>query len=178
MGRVVTYRTQRVALVAALLDGDYETAEQLIADGADVNAHDRGQCILRIVAERGEPRAVDLLLTEGASVDGPSVGLPPIMGAVLGGRLTTLQLLVAAGADVNFRTRGGMTPLLLALERGETDLAQELLRHGADATTVDAKGEGLISYASRATRNRQASLRLANHALAQGKPSEIARERR
>ncbi len=59
------------------------------------------------------------------------------------GRPEIAKLLIKAGADVNTRTRGGYTPLLIAAARGRTDVVQALLDAGAD---LDAIGEdGIIA---------------------------------
>jgi ankyrin repeat protein len=119
---------------------------------------------------------VQLLLEHGAYVDLPNVmGVTPLMGAAGVGisrrdraidtsgdvqrrAIRALELLVAAGADVNARIvstynrsariarpstmteREGQTALFGAVKWGWADVAQFLLEHGADATLRDERG--------------------------------------
>ena len=60
--------------------------------------------------------------------------------AALNGHADNARRLLAADADVNARSEGGWTPLLLALLRGHTELAIFFLSHGADSTLVTDDG--------------------------------------
>lgn len=119
--------------------------------------------------------AMRLLLAHGAEVDLPNVmGVTPLMavagiGGARGGVFSTnfgsqqraieaLELLLAAGADVNARIvdeydrtgtiargssmtfREGHTPLFAAVSRGWADVVEFLLANGADVDVTDANG--------------------------------------
>jgi ankyrin repeat protein len=121
--------------------------------------------------------AVSLLLEHGALVDLPNVmGVTPLMGAagmgvsprdrrlnvdgdVQARAIATLELLLAAGADVNARVtdiesrtariarissmteRQGQTALFGAVKFGWARVVELLLAHGADVNVVDALGK-------------------------------------
>jgi ankyrin repeat protein len=127
--------------------------------------------------------AVRALLEHGAIVDLPNVmGVTPLMGAagmgisprdrrlnfegdVQSRAIATLELLIAAGADVNARVtditsrtariaristmteREGQTALYGAVKFGWTRVVQYLLEHGAKADVVDALGKSPLNAA-------------------------------
>ncbi|PZD70711.1 hypothetical protein C1752_10226 [Acaryochloris thomasi RCC1774] len=59
------------------------------------------------------------------------------------------QLLIDAGAEVNWIDREGVTPLILASLKGHTKIAQLLLHHGADKTVIDQWNRTALDYALR-----------------------------
>ncbi|MDP7135613.1 MAG: hypothetical protein QF437_34335, partial [Planctomycetota bacterium] len=50
--------------------------------------------------------------------------------AILGANKEIIELLIAKGADVNVRGFGGMTPLNMADDEGEKEIADLLRKHG------------------------------------------------
>jgi ankyrin repeat protein len=130
-----------------------------------------------------DAEAVRLLLERGALVDLPNVmGVTPFMGAAGVGvsqrdrrlniegdvqtrAIATLEILAAAGADVNARItdidsrtgriaristmteRDGQTALYGAVKFGWTRVVQFLLEHGARADIVDALGKSPLNAA-------------------------------
>jgi ankyrin repeat protein len=72
--------------------------------------------------------------------------------AVLTGDRPAAQRLIRSGADVNAANRYGVTPLLVAAQRGNAELIDLLLKAGASAKTAEAKlpeGQTLLMHASR-----------------------------
>lgn len=59
------------------------------------------------------------------------------------------QLLIAAGADVNWIDGEGVTPLILAAFKGHAELVKLLLDHEADITVQDQWGRTALDYALR-----------------------------
>jgi len=53
------------------------------------------------------------------------------MMAAKKGRLDVVKYLVAKGADVNARAKGGITPLMMAASAGKKDVVEFLKQHGA-----------------------------------------------
>ena len=100
---------------------------------------------------------VKLLLSKGADVkpralytDWPSQvtseprtqyrsvgGLNALMYAVRGGCYSCVEDLVAAGADVNFPTPEGITPLMIALDNEHNEVAKLLMDKGANLDVWD-----------------------------------------
>lgn len=78
-------------------------------------------------------RAVKLLRDYGADINapmGPGRTPPPLM-AVLRRQLRALQLLIAAGSDLNRADRDGATAVVAALRRGQRQMLQQLDDGGA-----------------------------------------------
>ena len=57
-------------------------------------------------------------------------------------------MLLAKGAQVNAKTKDGKTPLMVAADKGNAEVAQALLAKGADATLKDAKGKTALDMAA------------------------------
>jgi ankyrin repeat protein len=76
----------------------------------------------------------------------------PLHQAVLTGDRAAAQRLIRSGVDVNAANRYGVTPLLLAAQRGNAELIELLLNAGASVTTAEAKlpeGQTLLMHAAR-----------------------------
>jgi ankyrin repeat protein len=90
-----------------------------------------------------------LALTHGLSAQGQTT---PLLQAVLTGERVAVQRVIASGADVNAANRYGVTPLVLAAQRGRGDLIELLLKAGASVKTAEAKlpeGQTLVMHAAR-----------------------------
>ena len=124
------------AIVSAARAGDLTELRDLIADGVDVD----------------EPYEFgDAHLPFGGGVPGrAALGV-----AAYAGHANVVHTLIAAGADVNQVDEGGFTALFIAIFRGETAIALELLRvEGIDVETraligrtplILASGLGLVN---------------------------------
>ena len=75
-----------------------------------------------------------------------SISLPH---AVTSGDESAVKALLARGADVNEKTSGGQTALILAVIFGHTKLVELLIRAGADAHLRDNLGLNAIEWAQR-----------------------------
>ena len=127
-------------LLMAVESAHYELAMMLVSHGADPNDLRNGFSPLHIMASVRKPK-------RGEEPDGD----PPRRGS---GSLTALQFvraLVAAGADVNLRMKGGQkgkatlghkgaTPILLAGKTCDLPYLQLLLELGADPTITNEDG--------------------------------------
>lgn len=91
-------------LVSAARSGDVAVVKRMLADGADVNA---------IVRGRGERT--------------------PLIAAVAANQVTTAELLITHGADVNLAPEKADPPITVALKRGWREPINLLLRNGAKA---------------------------------------------
>lgn len=113
-----------------LLQGDAELAQAWTPDGFTA---------LHYAAFFGSPEAVRALVAAGADIEASSTNqefapeATPLHSAVAAGRLDNAEALLQAGADPNARQHGGFTPLMEAEQRGDFDLAELLIRHGAYA---------------------------------------------
>jgi ankyrin repeat protein len=141
------------ALMLAIKNGNLAMAEMLVNAGANVNQIEKfhEQTPLIYAAAGGHAGIVKLLLSKGADVkprsrytDWPSQitseprvqyrpvgGLNALMYAVRAGCYSCVQMLLDAGADVNFPTPEGITPLMLALDNSHNEVAKLLMERGA-----------------------------------------------
>ncbi len=128
----------RPLLVEAAREGNVAAVELLLKHGADVNAMGpEGLSALRMAVGNGHVEMVGLLLEAGANVDaGGPAGETPLLAAVeLGvaaGQPGIAELLLEKNADVDAGKPSGNAPLHAAAYRGEVQVAQLLLRHGAN----------------------------------------------
>lgn len=135
------------ALEAAAEAGHADVVRVLIEAGAIVDAADaRGQTALMQASEHGHAVAVQVLCEHHANVD-HGLGVPngtttALQRAVYGGHVEVVRILCRHGAAVTQgyesmrrHPRSGQigarvrTPLQLALERGHTEVAEELQRY-------------------------------------------------
>jgi ankyrin repeat protein len=133
-------------LLEAVKAGDASRAAQLIAAGADVNAHDAyGATALMNAAHSGDLEMVETLLAAGAEVDAKDeLGWTALMKACFNadqnrGFPDIVRRLLAAGADPNVKITYGIRPLMLAAGYGEAGVCEALLAGGAD---VLARNDG------------------------------------
>jgi len=123
---------------------DIDKVRLLLAAGAEVDARSaRGVTALMIAANRpGSVDVVKLLLQFKADPTTPdAAGVPPLMYAADFGDLESVQVLVAAGADVNTGRRNGATPVYWAAS-GPLDVVVWFLAHKADPNTTRGSAAG------------------------------------
>jgi uncharacterized protein len=113
----------------------------LFEHGADPNLippNDRGVLLWAVRVD--DPDWLEMLILHKANVNlvGQSIietTTTPLIEAVFEGRRKNVEMLIKAGADVNFRQPdkdGGGTPVIHAASLGEFDIAYILLVAGAD----------------------------------------------
>jgi ankyrin repeat protein len=141
------------ALMVAIKGGNFPMVDLLVDLRANVNAVEKFHNQTPLIYAAGEGRAdmVKLLLSRGADVkpralytDWPSQvtseprtqyrsvgGLNALMYAVRSGCYSCVEQLVAAGADINFPTPEGVSPLMLALDNSHNEIAKFLMDKGA-----------------------------------------------
>ena len=121
--------TGRTLLHWAAWVGHKEIAELLITAGADVNAKDGDDDTpLDEAVSEGEKEIADLLRKHGGKHG-------TIHSAVGGGDVEAVKEFLAAGADVNAK-RYGWTPLCEAAISGHNEIAELLIKEGADVNAV------------------------------------------
>ena len=141
------------ALMLAIKNGSLPMTETLVKAGADVNRIEKfhNQTPLIYAAAGGHISILKLLLSKDADVrpralytDWPSQvtsepraqyrpvgGLTALMYGIRDGCYSCVAQLVAAGANVNFPTPEGITPLMLALDNEHNEIAKLLMDKGA-----------------------------------------------
>ncbi|THZ24636.1 hypothetical protein D6C91_03233 [Aureobasidium pullulans] len=135
-------------LEIACRNGTLEVINMLLKYGAKVDACDSGA--LTAACEVGHIGIAQLLLAQGADVNGRRKSKTPIQAACSGGHLELVELLRDRGADVN--ARGGKlgTALCSAASINNAEMAWMLLERGADPNLGDKRfGSALQAACSR-----------------------------
>jgi ankyrin repeat protein len=149
--------------------GHVDTAELLLANGADVNAKEQwgGQTALMWAAAQQQPAMIRALLEHGARVDEvgrahdwqrwqssePRLkqlhvgGFTPLLYAARAGCVACAEELVAGGADLEVGDPRGITPLIMALLNRHFDFAATLIESGADVNNWDWWGRSPLYVA-------------------------------
>jgi ankyrin repeat protein len=124
------------AFEAAAAGDEARVRQALAADSAYVTrVHDLGWTPLHFAAFGGQPRVVELLLSHGAAVDAVArnrFANTPLLVGLLTRQGEVARVLLAHGANVNFRQGEGVTALHEAAQSGDTDIVRMLLDAGAD----------------------------------------------
>lgn len=124
----------------------------LVGLGADVDAKENisGYTPLHEASSRGLCEAIAALLQHGAVMDNvDKKGATPLVLAIRYCKLSSVDVLVDAGADVNRRNEiDDLTPLDVAISCGKLDMIKVLLRHGARVDAVNSSGITALHYAA------------------------------
>ncbi|KAG9495586.1 hypothetical protein J7337_013836 [Fusarium musae] len=130
----------RTALLHAVANG-YETiAERLITAGAKIDAtDDAGYTALMLATISGSSNLVDRLLALGANVDTKEWRHEknPLLYATEHGFEKCVELLLNAGAEVDFVDKSGRTSLSWAAGNGHANIVNLLLQKGANPNMKD-----------------------------------------
>lgn len=143
---------------------DHECLRLLLPHVPDIAA----STALAAPISNNDPAGVELLLSAGVDPNrplpaelfgerhrgGPAIGTVAAAVEFAGGEV--VRMLVAAGADPTTPGRDGYSPVRLALRRGDVELAEWLLAHGARADTTD--GDRLLAACLRADHAEMARL--------------------
>jgi uncharacterized protein len=159
------------ALMLAIKTGELPIIQMLIKAGANVNTvekeHNQTPLMYAAAAKKNAGEMVKLLLSKGADVkprslsyDWPSHiseeprvqyhpfgGLTALLYAARDGCYDCVDALIAKGADVNVPTPEGVTPLMIALDNDNNDVAKLLLDHGANPGVWDWYGRTALYIA-------------------------------
>lgn len=136
------------SLLSAAFHGRQDEVGSLIAQGANVNAHDPGDgsTPLIIATQRDHAGLVSLLLQKGADVRAKDdSGFTPLIYAT---KAPIAKMLIDKGADVNARGLDKMTPLIKAAGTGLSEVVKVLLEAGADVNAKDAGGSTALIAAT------------------------------
>lgn len=110
-----------VPLCKAVLNGDIDSFQKLIDQGADVNERDyNGLTALWYAAQQGEYEMIQILVNHRADLEvRDPFGNTPLSNAVFNYKHTQyggdiIEYLIKAGADINAENNYGVSPLKLA----------------------------------------------------------------
>jgi uncharacterized protein len=130
------------ARVRAILDADPKAVDAVSGDGWTA---------LHLAAAFGTPATVQMLIERGARVDAVSSNAQrnqPLHAVLaLSRNSETIAALLAAGADANAAQVGGFTPIFSAATADRRDLAEVLVKHGADPHHRNDQGKSPGDFA-------------------------------
>lgn len=113
------------AMMLAALNGDLDLVKLLIDKDAEVNK--KGWAPLHYAAANGHDDIVQLLIDHSAYLDTPSPnGTTPLMMAARGNHITTMKVLLDAGADPRIKNQIGMSALDFAKRYNAKDATEGL----------------------------------------------------
>jgi len=133
--------TVKSPLINASASGDSLVVEELIDEGADINAPDsEGYTPLMHAIWYGNNETVEVLMNKGADINAKdSRGYTPLLWASYYGFLDIAKLLIDNGADINARSDDKSSPLLLASWSND-ELSKLLIDKNADINAQDVSG--------------------------------------
>ena len=120
-------------LINAVKNGDLESVEDLIAEGADLDLEakdDNDMTALMIAAKKGYTDIVSRLINSGANIDAKDrYNWTALFNAVDGGHAETVKLLIANGAAKNQKDFGEL--FVSAVFKGNNEMVKAFLVEGA-----------------------------------------------
>ncbi len=149
----------------AVINSDLEMTSLFLDHQARIDEPDRdGYTPLALAAARNKTKAIKLLVSRGANLEATVPGgYTPLFIAVGEGKLAAAKALIDAGAKCDVVEGPQRFTLLMAVatqkppERriiqviqvvGPVELAQELIKHGADANAISTKGVTALMIAA------------------------------
>ena len=139
------------SLMAAVIDGDLDLAQQAIEAGASLDRYDwhLGYSPLGMAIDRGYIDLVGCLLTAGANPHCGSTATTALGLAAESGEVEVIQMLLPRGVDINTPVgQDGWTALLSAIKNGHRAVVQLLVTAGANVN-VWSRGETPILLAAK-----------------------------
>src|SRR6185436_795302 len=162
------------ALMIVASKGKQDVLELLITSGADLNLKDAEEATaLDYAVENGKTELARFLFKRSAKSKNNyksedemlrSVTNAALLEAAERNKLDSVKSQLAAGADINTRSRSGNTALMLAIEYsyGRLDVTTFLMDNGADLNAVDSDGNTALMIAT-ARNNNEAVVALLAH---------------
>lgn len=139
VARLLTLGAHEDGLHDAVNAGDVARVIELIAQGADVNAHDLFGTPLHLAAAKGRTGIAVILIDRGADLEaaGEPEGALPLHTAALNGQMQVAALLLDRGAKVDARDAAGRTALMVAAGFLHPQMTELLLAQGANPSAQD-----------------------------------------
>ncbi len=148
---------QNKKLIQAILNDDTAKVKSMVERGLDPRKRIKWSSIenftpLESAVANNSVSVITYLLKAGVPADDPHDHSSPLMRACAIGNVKVIELLLAAGADVNREQRSpssdrGTTALMIAASRGYLPIVRMLLDTGADPKKHTRLGANAISQA-------------------------------
>jgi hypothetical protein len=111
------------------------------SDKKEVDANEPLTPAMTMALVKGDVNQVKALLDEGHGVEAKQDSRTPLCVAAMNGHVSVIQLLLARGAQVNYKDQNGMTPLMYAASSGKLDAVKALLEQKAEIEATTQMGE-------------------------------------
>eukprot|EP01035_Chromulina_nebulosa_P025176 gene25176-32845_t len=140
-----------IDLFYAALEGSHSKVNSLLKNGAKPNFFHRpedNKNSLHVASEHGYDDIVELLIKHDAVVDGKVTSTydTPLLLACRNNHITTVQLLIKHGANVNTGNCYGNTALHEAAREGHTEILKVLIDSGAKVNIQNKKGSTPLHF--------------------------------
>jgi ankyrin repeat protein len=137
----------RMPLHVAAEQGRWPVAKLLIKNGADINASDRnGHSPVYVALMAGRTQVVRHMVKMGALIEPDELLAEATRNGVAD--RDVVELMLQQGADIDHQTKEGVTPLILAIKKGERLLVKRLILYGADVNKPGKDGEMPLAIAN------------------------------
>ena len=119
------------ALFKAVAEGNLVQVKDLLAQGVEINARDKGkQTPILVAAQHKHYELVEYLAKEGADINAQcNKNLNPFLYGCISDDLRLVKLMVGLGADLTRLTRFGGNGLTPAAEKGHESIVKFLLEN-------------------------------------------------
>lgn len=133
------------SLYQAILNNELNIVQEHLHQGINPNSKfPSGWSLLYGATIMGSTEVADLLITKGAK---PS---KKELEAAIGNKHTKiLELILESGANPNYYTEEGVTPLMLAANLGSSEIINILLKHDANKQSKSKNGETALDIAKK-----------------------------
>jgi len=131
----------------AYYNGNLDLAKVLLDAGAAVNAKDgKNKTPLDYALSKKRTELAELLRAKSGKTTKELLAADDIFAAAEVGDVESIKKLLAGGADVNAKNKGGYTALHLAAKRGQAAAAKALLEAKADIAAASKSGKTALHY--------------------------------
>ncbi len=158
-----TDKDGHTALSRAAWRGHVEIVRILLDAGADPNSrHNNGFTPLLWATQYGHLEVIRSLVIAHASLSDaqPTTGYSALLLACFQQDKKAADLLLALGADINWRSPTNLTALMIAAAGESSELLQQLLIDGADLDLMDKRGRSAVWYSINSGRPQNLTLLL------------------
>ena len=148
-GKPVLHDYEMTYVMLASMTGNYEAAEYLLKNGANLDLHNgNGVTALMLALQNGHDDLAFLLMDYGADVNAKNGnGYSALMIAASKGMPHIVDNMIKHGADVNFLNSSKQSALNSAVRFGHKDVVISLVAAGADINIRDIDGHTPLYYA-------------------------------
>jgi hypothetical protein len=132
-------------------EGSAEEVSLFFAAGFSPNTRNKtGVPLLNLAARAGNREVVRFLVMAGAQMNmqADDRGTSALIDGVISNNFNLVSDLIAAGADVNIKSKDGQTALIVAAGASEVKMTEALLKAGADPDITDSLGASARKYAA------------------------------